>query len=178
MGRSWPTTQPMSTTHLNKPISLPMTTLGIPTNTGAASAIRDTVVPVAHWWSALLPSTLLMTSAKATLQPTPSPTTSCSTTSLLVPPVGRRLIPPRRFPSRTTTTISTYLTTMVARCTVVMVPCLDKTALVVVSVITLVEHASVSVDTLALLVSRWTRWRNVSVHLACIMLILNMRIFP
>merc|ERR1712150_322726 len=66
-----------------------------------------------------------------------------------------------------TSTQTTTLTRMAARCTVAMVTILAKTALVVVSVIALVVIASVSVDTLALLVSRWNRWLSFIWRVLC-----------
>merc|ERR1711881_509723 len=72
---------------------------------------------------------------------------------------------------RVTTTVSTFWMTMAARFTVATVLCLVKTALAVVSVTTPVAHASASADTLALLVRRWKKWRNVMMTSVMIIII-------
>merc|ERR1712185_763646 len=59
-----------------------------------------------------------------------------------------------------TSIVITLSTTTAARCTVATVQCQGKTALAVVSVIILPARASVSADTLALLVRRWKRCRK------------------
>merc|ERR1712147_350256 len=59
-----------------------------------------------------------------------------------------------------TSIVITLSTATAARCTVATVQCQGKTALAVVSAIILLARASVSADTLALLVRRWKRCRK------------------
>merc|ERR1712048_1077680 len=108
--------------------SLLTTMLGTATNTMAASATKDTVVPVVRWWSALQTKILLTTSAIWPLRTPPrSPTSSCSTTHRSVPKDGRRLTlwsqaqlemeVNRTLWKTAITTAITFLTKMAARCT-------------------------------------------------------------
>merc|ERR1711988_155680 len=156
---------------------LPTIRHGTATCTTVACVTRDTVALAAPWWSAPQP-TLLMTSAARIPQPL---TTSCNTMHLSVPRVGKQLTLWRKdqranrpiFP-RVTLMRNTLLTPMAARCTVATVPCLVKIVLAVVSAITLVVHASASVDTPALHARRSKRWRNFVVSFDSIVLLVNL----
>merc|ERR1712004_376852 len=84
----------------------------------------------------------------------------------------RALPPNKAIWERAITTENSSRMKMAAKYTVAMEPWLVKTALVVASVITRAVHANASVDTQALLVSRWNRCHKLSWHLA-ILLMLN-----
>merc|ERR1711981_17704 len=88
-----PRSNPTKKTSLScsrKPTSLPTTTHGTLTCTMVASAMPDTVVQVALWWSAPRRLIPLMTSALPVPQ---SRTTSCNTTLPSEVQAGNRLTP-------------------------------------------------------------------------------------
>merc|ERR1712048_304314 len=159
----------LTTRNCSRRLILPRTmTLGTLTCTMVACATKVTVVPVPLWWSAPRLTILLMISVALAFS---SQTTSCNTMLLSVVQAGKQLTRKEVAVTRSkatwpkpTTTPNTFLTTMAARYTVAMVPCLAKTALAVVSVITLVAHASASAVTLALLVRRSRRWLRLFPH--------------